>query len=437
MVEAGWKDRSIMSDDNGAVASKKEKPELKLPSQIDPSIAERLVAQAREEGVDLVGPDGLLGELTKQVLETGLAVEFDEHLGYAKHAVEGRDGGNSRNGTRSKTVITEVGPVNIDVPRDRDGSFEPKTVKKRQRRLHGVDAMVISLTAKGLTTGEVQAHLAEVYGTEVSRETISKITDAVLEEMAEWLNRPLDRVYPVVFIDAIVVKVRDGQVTNRPFYAAIGVTVDGKRDILGIWAGNGGEGAKYWLQVLTEIKNRGTDDVCMVVCDGLKGLPDAIEATWPMAITQTCVLHLIRNTFRLASRRDWDAMAKDLRPVYTAVNEAAAAERLEEFHDRWGEAYPAIKGLWANAWTEFVPFLDYSPEIRRVIYSTNAIESLHARFRRATRARGHFPNDQAAMKCLYLVVRSLDPTGSGQERWMNRWKPALNAFAITFEGRLF
>ena len=361
-----------MTDDNGAVASKK-KPELKLPSQVDPSIAERLVAQAREEGVDLVGPDGLLGELTKQVLETGLAVEFDEHLGYAKHAVEGRAGGNSRNGTRSKTVITEVGPVEIDVPRDRDGSFEPKTVRKRQRRLHGVDAMVISLTAKGLTTGEVQAHLAEVYGTEVSRETISKITDAVLEEMSDWLNRPLDRVYPVVFIDAIVVKVRDGQVTNRPFYAAIGVTVDGKRDILGIWAGNGGEGAKYWLQVLTEIKNRGTDDVCMVVCDGLKGLPDAIEATWPMAITQTCVLHLIRNTFRLASRRDWDAMAKDLRPVYTAVNEAAAAERLEEFHDRWGEAYPAIKGLWANAWTEFVPFLDYSPEIRRVIYSTDEI----------------------------------------------------------------
>lgn len=436
MVEAGWKDRSIMSDDNGAVASKK-KPELKLPSQVDPSIAERLVAQARTEGVDLVGPGGLLGELTKQVLETGLQVEFDEHLGYEKHAVEGRDGGNSRNGTRSKTVITEVGPVEIDVPRDRDGSFEPKTVRKRQRRLHGVDAMVISLTAKGLTTGEVQAHLAEVYGTDVSRETISKITDAVLEEMSDWLNRPLDRVYPVVFIDAIVVKVRDGQVTNRPFYAAIGVTVDGKRDILGIWAGNGGEGAKYWLQVLTEIKNRGTDDVCMVVCDGLKGLPDAIEATWPMAITQTCVLHLIRNTFRLASRRDWDAMAKDLRPVYTAVNEAAAAERLEEFHDRWGESYPAIKGLWANAWTEFVPFLDYSPEIRRVIYSTNAIESLHARFRRATRARGHFPNDQAAMKCLYLVIRSLDPTGSGQERWMNRWKPALNAFAITFEGRLF
>ncbi len=402
-----------MNDDNGAVASKK-KPELKLPSQVDPAIAEQLVAQARDEGVDLVGPGGLLGELTKQVLETGLEVEMEEHLGYEKHAVEGRDGGNSRNGTRSKKVITEVGPVEIDVPRDRDGSFEPKTVRKRQRRLHGVDSMVISLCAKGLTTGEVQAHLAEVYGTEVSRETISKITDAVLEEMTDWL-----------------------QVTNRPFYAAIGVTIDGKRDILGIWAGSGGEGAKYWLQVLTEIKNRGTDDVCMVVCDGLKGLPDAIETTWPMAITQTCVLHLIRNTFRLASRRDWDKMAKDLRPVYTAINEQQAKERLVEFHAVWGETYPAIKGLWENAWAEFVPFLDYSPEIRRVIYSTNAIESLHARFRRATRARGHFPNEQAAMKCLYLVVRSLDPTGSGQDRWMNRWKPALNAFAITFEGRLF
>ena len=405
--------------------------------RLDQSIAEELVARARSEGVDLVGPGGLLGDLTKQILETGLEVEMDEHLGYSKHDSVGRDGGNSRNGTRSKTVITEVGPVDIDVPRDRDSSFEPATVKKRQRRLNGVDSMVISLTAKGLTTGEVQAHLAETYGTDVSRETISKITDRVLDDLAEWQNRPLDRVYPVIFIDAIVVKIRDGQVANRPVYTAIGVTVDGQRDILGLWVGTGGEGAKYWLQVLTEIKNRGVEDACIVVCDGLKGLPESIEATWPLAVIQTCVLHLIRNTFRLASRRDWDKMAKDLRPVYTAVNEADAQVRLEEFHDKWGDRYPAIKTLWSNAWAEFVPFLDYSPEIRRVIYSTNAIESLNARFRRATRARGHFPNEQAAMKCLYMVVRSLDPTGTGQERWMNRWKPALNAFAITFEGRLF
>ena len=405
--------------------------------RLDQSIAEELVARARAEGVDLVGPGGLLGDLTKQILETGLEVEMDEHLGYTKHDSAGRNGGNSRNGARSKTVITEVGPVDIEVPRDRDSSFEPATVKKRQRRLNGVDSMVISLTAKGLTTGEVQAHLAETYGTDVSRETISKITDRVLDDLAEWQNRPLDRVYPVVFIDAIVVKIRDGQVANRPVYTAIGVTVDGKRDVLGLWVGTGGEGAKYWLQVLTEIKNRGVDDACIVVCDGLKGLPESIEATWPLAVVQTCVLHLIRNTFRLASRRDWDPMAKDLRPVYTAVNEADARTRLDEFHDKWGDRYPAIQNLWSNAWAEFVPFLDYSPEIRRVIYSTNAIESLNARFRRATRARGHFPNEQAAIKCLYMVVRSLDPTGSGQERWMNRWKPALNAFAITFEGRLF
>ena len=401
------------------------------------SIAEQLVEQARTDGVDLVGPGGLLSNLTKQVLETGLEVEMEEHLGYEKHAAEGRNGENSRNGTRSKTVITEVGPVDLEVPRDRDGSFEPKTVKKRQRRLDGVDSMVISLTAKGLSTGEVEAHLMEVYSTNISRETISKITDRVLDEMADWQNRPLDRVYPVIFIDALVVKIRDGQVANRPVYAAIGVTVDGKRDILGLWVGTGGEGAKYWLQVLTEIKNRGVEDACMVVCDGLKGLPESIEATWPLAIVQTCVLHLIRNTFRLASRADWDKMARDLRPVYTAVNEADAASRLDEFHDIWGQKYPAIKGLWSSAWAEFVPFLDYSPEIRRVIYSTNAIESLNARFRRATRARGHFPNEQAALKCLYMVVRSLDPKGTGQERWMNRWKPALNAFAITFEGRLF
>jgi putative transposase len=407
------------------------------PAAVLPDLAERLVEEARAEGTELVGPGGLLGDLTKRVLEAGLEAEMTDHVGYDRHAVEGRNGENSRNGHRSKTVITDVGPVEIDVPRDRDGSFEPKLVRKRQRRLGGVDELVISLTAKGLTTGEVQAHLAEVYGTETSRETISKITDAVVGEMAEWQNRPLDRVYPVIFIDAMVVKIRDGQVANRPIYTAIGVTVDGQRDILGLWAGQGGEGAKFWLAVLTEIKNRGAEDCCIVVCDGLTGLPDAITATWPLAVIQTCVLHLIRNTFRLASRADWDAMARDLRPVYTAVNEADARARLEDFEVLWGDKYPAIRRLWDSAWAEFVPFLDYSVEIRRVIYSTNAIESLNARMRRATRARGHFPNEQAALKCLYLTIRSLDPTGRGRQRWMNRWKPALNAFAITFGDRLF
>jgi hypothetical protein len=281
----------VTDHDDATVNDVKQGGGLVLPPSADPvgdargELAEQLVEEARATGVSLVGPDGLLADITRRVLETGLEVEMSDHLGYDRHAPEGRDGGNSGNGARSKTVLTEVGPVEIAVPRDRHGSFEPATVRKRQRRLQGVDGMVISLCAKGLTTGEIVAHLAEVYGAEVSRETISKITDAVLEEMSSWLARPLDRVYPVVFIDAIHVKVRDGQVANRAFYTAIGVTVEGKRDILGIWASPGGEGAKFWLGVLTELRNRGVAHVCIVVCDGLKGLPDAITATWPLAVT--------------------------------------------------------------------------------------------------------------------------------------------------------
>ncbi len=403
---------------------------------MDEALAQELVERARSEGVELVGPGGLLTGLTKTVLETALDAEMEDHLGYAKHAVEGRDKGNSRNGMRSKTVLTEVGEVQINVPRDREGSFEPKIVQKRQRRLAGVDELVISLAAKGLTTGEIAAHLADVYGAEVSKDTISRITDAVLEEMTAWQNRPLDSVYPVVFIDAIHVKIRDGKVANRPVYTVVGVTLDGERDILGLWVGDGGEGAKYWHQVLSEILNRGTVDVCIVVCDGLRGLAEAIGDVWPAAIVQTCVLHLIRNTFRYASRADWDELARDLRPVYTAATEQAASERFAELAGKWGERYPAIIKLWQNVWAEFVPFLAYSPEIRKVIYSTNAIESLHARFRRSVRTRGHFPNEQAAVKCLYLTIRSLDPTGRGRARWITRWKAALNAFAITFEGRI-
>jgi putative transposase len=402
----------------------------------DEQLAQQLVERARSEGVELVGPGGLLTDLTKTVLETALEVEMEDHLGYPKHAPEGRDRGNSRNGSRSKTVLTEVGEVEIAVPRDRAGSFEPQIVKKRQRRLPGVDELVISLAAKGLTTGEIAAHFADVYGAEVSRDTISRITDRVLEEMAAWQNRPLDSVYPVVFIDAIVVKIRDGQVANRPVYTVVGVSVDGKRDVLGLWIGDGGEGAKYWHQVLSEIRNRGVADVCILVCDGLRGLPESVSDVWPLAIVQTCVLHLVRNSFRYASKADWYELARDLRPVYTAPTEQAARERFEELAEKWGERYPAIVKLWEAAWAEFVPFLAYNPEIRQVIYSTNAIESLHARFRRSIRARGHFPTEQAAMKCLYLAVRSLDPTGRGQRRWINRWKPALNAFAVTFEGRI-
>jgi putative transposase len=395
-----------------------------------------LVRQAREQGLSLTGPDGLLKQLTKAVLETALNEEMTEHLGYEKHDPAGAGSGNIRNGSRGKSVLTEsTGQVEIDVPRDRAGTFEPQIVRKRQRRLNGVDEVVLSLYAKGLTTGEISAHFAEIYGASVSKETISRITDKVIEEMNDWAVRPLDAVYAAVFIDAIVVKVRDGQVANRPFYAAIGVTLDGERDILGLWAGTGGEGAKFWMSVLTDLRNRGVRDVFFVVCDGLKGLPEVVSNVWPLAIVQTCIIHLIRNTFRLTSRRYWDELKRDVKPIYTAVNATAARAAFDDLTEKWGARYPAVIRLWDNAWAEFIPFLDYDVEIRKVICSTNAIESLNARYRRAIKARGHFPSEQAALKCLYLVTRSLDPTGTGRARWTMRWKPALNAFAITFADR--
>ena len=269
----------------------------------------------------------------------------------------------------------------------------------------------------------------------MSKETVSRITDKVLEEMQTWSTRPLDEVYAAIFIDAIVVKIRDGQVANRPVYAAIGVSLAGEKDVLGLWAGTGGEGAKFWMSVLTDLRNRGVRDTFFLVCDGLKGLPDVVGNVWPLATVQTCIIHLIRNTFRLASRRDWDALKHDVKPIYTAVNAAAARAALDELTEKWGSKYGAITWLWENAWEEFVPFLDYDVEIRTVLCSTNAIESLNARYRRAVKARGHFPSEQAALKCLYLVTRSLDPTGRGRTRWTMRWKPALNAFAITFADR--
>ncbi len=287
-----------------------------------------------------------------------------------------------------------------------------------------------------MTTGEISAHLAEVYGAEVSRQTISTITDKVIEGMVEWQNRPPDAMYPVVFIDAIHVKIRDGQVANRPIHVALAVTCEGRRDILGLWAGDGGEGAKYWLHVLTELKNRGVADVLMVVCDGLSGLVDAIATVWPQTITQTCVVHLLRNSFRYAGRQHWDAIGKALKPVYTAPTETAARERFGQFAEAWGARYPAIVRLWDNAWAEFVPFLAFDPETRRVICSTNAIESANARIRRAVKARGHSPSEQAALKCVCMAIMSLDPTGTGRTRWTMRWKPALNALEIAFDGRL-
>jgi putative transposase len=413
------------------VKSKKSEPSAEEVA------AGELVRLAREQGLSLTGPDGLLKQFTKMVLETALNEEMTEHLGHDKNRAEPeRESSNVRNGTRPKTVLTEAtGHVQSDVPRDRDGTFEPVIVKKRQRRLTGVDEMVLSLYAHGLTTGEISAHFAQIYDAQVSKETISRITDKVSEEMTEWSNRPLDGVYAAIFIDAIVVKIRDGQVANRPIYAAIGVSLDGEKDILGLWAGTGGEGAKFWMSVLTDVKNRGVTDTFFLVCDGLKGLPDVVSNVWPLTTVQTCIIHLIRNTFRLASKKDWDALKRDVKPIYTAPNPNAARAALEDLTEKWGKRYAAIVRLWESAWEEFIPFLDYDVEIRKVICSTNAIESLNARYRRAVRARGHFPTEHAALKCLYLVTRSLDPTGAGRARWTMRWKPALNAFAITFQDR--
>jgi putative transposase len=405
---------------------------------VDEQLVAGLVARAGAEGLSVTGEGGLLAQLTKLVLEASLEGELDAHLGYGKHDPVGRNGGNSRNGRRSKAVLTQVGPVQIDVPRDRAGSFEPRIVRKRQRRLDGIDGIVVSLSAKGLTTGEISAHLAEVYGASVSKETISTITDRVIDAMSEWQSRPLDPVYPVIFVDAIRVKIRDGNVVNRPIYLAMGVTVDGERDILGLWAGEhgDGEGAKFWLRVLTEIKTRGVRDVLMLVCDGLKGLPDAVNTVWDKTIVQTCVVHLLRNSFKYTSKRDWPELAKDLKPIYTAPSADAALERFAEFADKWEKRCPAVIRLWTAAWAEFVPFLEFDVEIRKIICTTNAIESVNARLRRAVRARGHFPTEQAAMKCLYMALMGLDPTGRGRGRWVIRWKPALNAFDVAFEGRL-
>src|SRR3954449_3273351 len=310
--------------------------DMTAKKQSEPSAEElaarELVRLAKEQGLALTGPDGLLKLFTKNVLETALNEEMTEHLGHEKNRVEsGRESTNVRNGARPKTVLSDAtGEVRIEVPRDRESTFEPQIVRKRQRRLNGVDEVVLSLYAKGMTTGEISAHFAEIYGASVSKETISRITDKVVAEMNDWANRPLDAVYAAVFIDAIHVKVRDGQVANRPVYAAIGVTLDGEKDVLGLWAGSGGEGAKFWMSVLTDLRNRGVRDVFFLVCDGLKGLPDVVEHVWPQTVVQTCIIHLIRNTFRLASRADHDAIKRDLKAIYTAPTADAAEFALED-----------------------------------------------------------------------------------------------------------
>ena len=401
------------------------------------ALAEELVASATERGVELTGDNGLLTALTRQVLQTALQVEMAQHLGYDKHDPAGRGSPNSRNGTTPKTIRTDVGEVTIEIPRDRAGTFEPQIVRKHQRRLAGFDEAVISLYAKGMTTGDIAAHLSQVYDTTVSRDLVSRVTDAVLVEMREWSSRPLDPVYPVVLIDAIVLKIREGNVANRPVYVAIGISVDGERDVLGMWIGpSGGEGSKQWMNMLADLRNRGILDVCIVCCDGLKGLPDAIVATWPQATVQTCVVHLVRNSLRFASKKYWAQISRELKTIYTAPSLPAAEAAFEDFATNWETRYPAMIAMWRRSWAEFIPFLDFPVEVRKLIYTTNGIESLNARFRAATRRRGHFPDEQSALKVLYLAVRERQlnrPNPTGQ---ISGWKNILNVLSMTYGDRL-
>jgi putative transposase len=410
-------------------------PAIREPDMV--RLAEELVSSANDRGLALTGADGLLTALTRQVLQSALEVEMAQHLGYDRNDPAGRGSGNSRNGTTPKTVTTEIGKVTVDVPRDREGSFDPRIVPKHQRRLTGFDDAVISLYAKGMTTGDIAAHLAEVYDTEVSRGLVSAVTDKVVADMKEWQSRPLDPVYPVIIIDAIVLKVREGTVANRPVYVAMGVNLDGVRDVLGMWVGpSGGEGSKQWINMLTDLRNRGILDACIVCCDGLKGLPEAINAVWPEAIVQTCVVHLVRNSLRYSSRQHWQKITTQLRRIYTAPTAEAAAAEFEDFAEQWREKYPAMIKLWRNAWAEFVPFLDFPVEVRKIIYTTNAIESLNARFRAATRRRGHFPDEQSAMKVLYLAVRQREVNRPNVTGRIAGWKNILNVLSMTYGDRL-
>ena len=401
-------------------------------------VVERLMDSADASGAALLGDGGLLTEITRAVLERALEAEMTEHLGYEKHDPAGRGSDNSRNGTSPKTVLTDVGAVTVAVPRDRNGDFEPRLVPRNARRLAGFNERILSLYARGMSVRDLRSHLAQIYGVEVSADLISKVTDAVVDELAAWQSRPLDAVWPIIYIDALWVKIRSGSVTSKPVYVAVGVDMDGRKDVLGLWVGAEGEGATTWMAVLSELRNRGVEDVCIVACDGLKGLPDAVTATWPKATVQTCVIHLIRASLRLTSGKDHPALVPALRAIYTAPTEQAAELALAEFADsELGARYPAVVRTWRAAWSEFTPYLAFPPAIRKVVYSTNMVESINSRLRKATRSRGHFPSEQAALKVLYLAVREqINPKARDANHVAAHWKEALNQFSLFFEDRL-
>lgn len=379
------------------------------------------------------GLDSMFRQLKKVVIERALGAEMTEHLGYGAGEAKPEGGTNSRNGASGKTVITDDGPLKIDVPRDREGKFEPLLIGKHERRFEGFDAKIIAMYARGMTVREIQGFLAEMYGVEVSPEFISKVTDAVLEEVSAWQSRPLEPLYPVVFFDCLRVKIREEAVVrNKAVYLALGVLPDGTRDILGLWIENT-EGAKFWLKVFNDLKNRGVGDILIAVVDGLRGLGEAIAAAFPQTTVQTCIVHLIRNSLDYASWKDRKLVAAAIRPIYAASSEAAAKDALEAFATGpWGQKYPTITAAWRRAWEHVIPFFAFPPEIRRIVYTTNAIESIHMRLRKIIKTRGHFPSDEAATKLIWLALRNITADWG---RAAKEWKAAMNQFALLYADR--
>lgn len=386
-----------------------------------------------KEPEDLIGENGLLRQLTKRLLERAMSAEMTEHVGYEKHDTAGWNSGNSRNGKTSKTLKGTFGTLPIEVPRDRAGTFEPKIVGKHQTRFTGFDENIISLYARGLSVREIKQHLEEIYQVEVSASLISAVTDEVIDEARAWQDRPLESFYPIVYMDALQFKVRDGAtVRNKAIYLAIGVNMDGMKEVLGLWIAQT-EGAKFWLQVVTELKNRGLEDILIACVDGLKGFPEAIETVYPKTEVQMCIVHMVRNSLNFVGWKQRKEVAADLKTIYTAATEQEAETRLAEFAAKWDDKFPMISKSWRANWARVIPFFAHPPEIRKVIYTTNAIESLNMSLRKVTKARSSFPNDEAVLKLLYLALRNIE------KRWtmpIQNWKAALNRFAIIYEDRV-
>jgi putative transposase len=406
---------------------------LELPDggEVPDEVVDQLLAGARTEE-EIAGPGGLLAKLTKRLIERALEVELTEHLGYEPHMEPPGGAGNTRNGSTSKTLITDQGRVPLDTPRDRNGTFEPKIVRKRQRRFVGFDEKILALYSRGLSTRDIEAHLEEMYGVKVGRDLITKVTDAVMDDVREWAKRPLEDVYPVIFLDALVLKIREGgSVQRRACYLALGVTVEGERDVLGMWFQET-EGAKFWMQVLSDLKQRGVRDILICCVDGLKGFPEAIEAIFPKTTVQTCIVHLLRHSLKYVPRKEREQVARDLKPVYTALDADTAQEALERFDEKWGARFPVITKAWLDAWEYVIPFLAFPDEVRRVIYTTNAIEALNRQLRKAIKTKGSFPNEDSARKLIYLAVRNATP----QWTRCRNWTTALLAFKIHFGDRL-